>query len=195
MDAVTAASVASAAIAILALGFGLIQYSERRRQQPLADLQGDKEAVAAAAATLVRHGQLPRRKRNRYELLEALCLATVFEGSGRSRSLLYAALAKAMTLEEDRTQIIRSVEGISAVVSRNSPYTDLARARRRLFALRAALGLDGDLRMRVERLDISSSQVNDTATPDERCTDETHTWGALKEVLRCPFTGVRDLVI
>jgi Phosphoribosyl transferase domain len=196
VDASTAAAVVSATIAILALGFGLIQYSERRRQQLLADLQGDKEAVAAAA-TRVRHGKLPRRKRNRRELLEALCLATVFERSGRSRSLLYAALAKAMATEQYRTQIINSVEGISIVISRNSPYTDLARARRRLFALRAALGVDGDLRMRVERLDISPSQVDDTATPDERCTDETHRWGALREVLRqlqsivlvCPTAG------
>ena len=117
MDASAAAAVASAVFAVIALAFGFYQYRERRRQQLLIDLQGDSETVAAVA-TRVRHGELPWRTRDRRELLEAMCLATVFERSGRSRSLLYAALAKAMAREEYRAEIISNVEDISRVITR-----------------------------------------------------------------------------
>ena len=182
VDASAVAATASAVIAVFALGFGFYQYFERRRQQLLIDLQGDKEAVAAVA-TRVRRGKLPWRKRDRRELLEAMCLATVFESSGRSRSLLYAALAKAMTRQESRKEIITNVEDITTVITRNSPYTDLARAHRRLFALRAALSINDDLRIRVERVDAYLTQPDDKKKLDERCTDGIHEWGALKKVL------------
>ena len=182
VDASAAATIASVVIAVLALAFGFIQYSQRRRQQLLIDLQGDKEAVAAVA-TRIRNGRMPWRKRNRSELLEAMCLAAVFERSGRSRSLVYAALTKAMAREEYREDIISNVEDISAVITRNSPYTDLARAQRRLFALRAALSMNDDLRIRVQRIDAYLSQPKDAEKFDERCEDEIHRWGAFKKVL------------
>jgi len=182
VDASAAAAVASATIAILALAFGFIQYFQRRRQRLLIDLQGGKEAVAAVA-TRIRNGKLPWRKRNRSELLEAMCLAAVFERSGRSRSLVYAALTEAMAREKHRKDIISNVEDISAVITRNSPYTDLARAQRRLFALRAALSINDDLRIRVQRIDAYLSQPEDTKKFDKRCEDEIHRWGAFKKVL------------
>lgn len=196
MGTATAATAAASTIAAAALGFGLIQYSERRRQQLLTDLYGGNEA-AAAIATQVRNGRLPRRRRNHGKLLEAMCLAAVFGESGQSRILLYAALAKAMATEEYRYQIAASVQDITAVLARNSPYADLARARHQLFALRAALNIDDDLRIRVERADIYLGHVDDMMTPDQRCTDETHRWGALREVLKqresvvavCPRPG------
>lgn len=196
MGTAVAATVAASTIAVSALGFGLIQYSERRRQQLLTDLYGGK-AVAAVIATRVRNGRLPRWRRNRGELLEAMCLAAVFGESGQSRSLLYAALAKAMVTEEYRRHIMSSIEDIHKIIARNSPYNDLARARHQLFALRAALNIDDDLRIRVERADIYLNQVDDMMTPDERCTDEAHRWGVLREVLRqresvvvvCPRLG------
>src|ERR1700722_1955958 len=196
VDASAAAAVASAVFTVVALAFGFYQYRERRRQQLLIGLQGDSETVAAVA-TRVRHGELPWRTRDRRELLEAMCLAAVFERSGRSRSLLYAALVRAMAREESRAEIISNVEDISTVITRNSPYTDLARARRRLFALRAALSINDDLRIRVEHLDPYLPPPDDTKKFDERCADETHTWGLLKKVLEqresivlvCPRSG------
>lgn len=196
MDTAAAATVAASTIAGSALGFGIIQYNERRRQQLLTDLYGGKEA-AAAIATRVRQGRFPRWKRNRDELLRAMCLAAVFGESRQSRSLLYDALAKAMATEEYRKQITSNVEDMHIIIARNGPYVDLARARHQLFALRAALSIDDDLRMRVERADIYSPQVDDMMTLDERCTDEAHRWGALREVLRrrdslvvvCPKPG------
>jgi phosphoribosylpyrophosphate synthetase len=199
VDASAGAAVASAVFAVIALTFGFYQYRERRRQQLLIDLQGDSETVAAVA-TRVRHGGLPWRTRDRRELLRAMCLATVFERSGRSRSLLYAALVRAMAREEYRVEIISSVEDISAVITRNSPYTDLARARRRLFALRAALSINDDLRIRVEHIDAYLPHPDDTKKFDERCTDEIHTWRVLKKVLEqrgsvvlvCPRSGADE---
>ena len=181
MDASAAATIASVVIAVLALAFGFIQYSQRRRQQLLIDLQGDKEAVAAVA-TRIRNGRMPWRKRNRSELLEAMCLAAVFERSGRSRSLVYAALTKAMARRISRRHHLQRGR-ISAVITRNSPYTDLARAQRRLFALRAALSMNDDLRIRVQRIDAYLSQPKDAEKFDERCEDEIHRWGAFKKVL------------
>ncbi len=181
MDTAAAAKAAASTIAVSALGFGLFRYGERRRQQFLADLHGGREA--AAIATLVMNGKLPRRRRNRDELLEAICLAAVFGESGQSRSLLYAALAKAMVTEEYRHQITSSMEAMHAIIVRNSPYADLARARHQFFALRAALNIDEDLRIRVERAGIYPDKVDDMMTPDERCMDETHRWGVLREVL------------
>ncbi len=182
MDASTVGTVASAVAAALALIFGFYQYHERRRQQLLIDLQGNKETVAAVA-TRVRNGKLPWRWRYHRELLEAMCLATVFERSGRSRSLLYAALAKSMAKKRSRKMITSSVEDISAVIARNSPYTDLARARRHLFALRAALSINDDIRIRAERIDTYLSQPDARKKYDNRCRDEIHEWGALKDIL------------
>jgi hypothetical protein len=195
MDAAASATIAAATIAILGLGFGLVQYWERRRQRLLTDLRDGKEA--AAVATRVAHGQLPRRKRTRRELLEAMCVAAVFGQTGQARSLIYAALAKMMVTEDYRDQITASAEDLAAIIARNSPYADLTLERHRLLALRAALSIDDDLRMRVERADIYLNQVNDAMTPDGRCADEIHRWGALKEVLKhrgsvvvvCPRPG------
>lgn len=197
MDAAAAGAVASAAIAAIAFGFAYHEYRERRRQQLLIDLQGDREAVAAVANRIrrgkppwrIRHGKLslrirhPWRRRVRPELFEAMCLAAVFESSGRSRSLLYAALAKMMANEEYRKMIMSNVEDISNVIARNSPYTDLDRARRRLFALRAALSVNDDLRIRVERIDDCLTQPGDKHTFDERCDHDIHRWGVIKKVL------------
>lgn len=197
METAISAKVVTSAIAISALGFGFAKYGERRRQQLLTDLHGGKGEAAAAMATRVRHGRFSRLQRNRGELLEAMCLSAVFGESGQSRSLLYAALAKAMAIDEYRMHIKCSLADIQGIIVRNSPYMDLTQARHRLFSLSAALNLDDDLRMRVERADIYSDQIDDMMTPDERCTDEAHRWGALREVLReresvvvvCPRAG------
>jgi hypothetical protein len=197
MDTATAAKVATGTIVASALGFRLVQYSERRRQQLLADLHGGKAEAAAAMAIRARHGRFPWVQRNREELLEAMCLAAVFGDSGQSRSLLYTALTKAMATEESCERIKSSVADIQAIIARNSPYTDLTQVRHRLFALNAVLNVDDDLRMRVERAHAYSDQIDDMTTPDERCTEEAHRWGALKKVLReresvvvvCPRPG------
>jgi hypothetical protein len=151
-------TLAGPAVALVALIFGAYQYLERRRQQLLLDLQGGKEAVASAAAR-VRNGDVPRRfpkarsTRHRRELFEALCLAAVFESSGRSRSLIYDAMSSVMKNERYRVEIHSIVKRLSTIVSRNTAFTNLNTAVRRVEILRAALGLDGDVRIRIGRLD------------------------------------------
>ena len=163
---------AAGVIAVSALGFGL---------------------VAARAG----RGRFPPWRQNRGELLEAMCIAAVFGESGQSRVLLYDALAKAMATGEHRKQIASTLDDIQAIIARNSPYAGLGQARHRLFALRAALNIDDDLRIRVERAEICSRQADAMMTPDGRCTDEAHRWDALSAALRqresvvvvCPRPG------
>ena len=148
----------SSLIVVAGIAIGLWQYLETRRKQLLVDLQGDKNAVAAVAMR-VRSGRFPRwRTQHRRELFEALCLAAVFQRSGRSRSLVYGALANAGRGEEYwqasryRQEIRETVDRITVIVSQSSAYTDMARARRMLIDLRAVLQLDKDIRLRIRHL-------------------------------------------
>lgn len=156
---------AGPAVAAVALAFGAYQYLERRRQQLLLDLQGGKEAAASAAAH-VRSGDVPRRfpksrsGRHRRELFEALCLAAVFESSGRSRSLIYDALGSVMKNKQYRTEIDSIVKRLSMIIGRNTAFTDLRKATRRIELLRAALGLDADVRIRIGRFDGEEGDPN-----------------------------------
>jgi hypothetical protein len=93
-------------LVVAGLGLGLWQYVRAQRKQLLVDLQGDKAAVAAVALR-VWSGRFPhaRWSRHRRELFEALCLAAVFESSGRSRSLIYGALTHAGQRARYRAEI------------------------------------------------------------------------------------------
>lgn len=178
---------AGAVVGTLVFAFGVFQYLERRKQQLLIDLQGGKEAVAAAAKR-IRDGELPHRiprisRKRRRSLLEALCLAAVFEGSGRSRALIYAALGRTVELDRYTSEINEIVGDLSAVIVRNSPYTDLSRATRRIYALRAALNLDGDVRVRVTYEQALRAQPKSCPTPDKRLTHSAHTWNSLTDTL------------
>ena len=151
-----------AATAVIALGIGLWQYRATRWRQRLIDIQeGDKSAAGFVAVqlwagrpkwlfwrrwpfTFSRH-----RKRRREELLQALCLATVFEKSGRLNSLIRAALQS-----QDRRydpELREIMDRMTVAVTRNWNFTELETARRRLILLRMALGLDGETRVRLDR--------------------------------------------
>jgi hypothetical protein len=95
-------------VALVGIAVGVQQYAARGRQQLLIDLQSDN-AAAAAVAMKVRDGRFPKRsdwwsKRRRRELFEALCLASVFERSGRSRSLIYTRSRKPASPARTATQ-------------------------------------------------------------------------------------------
>lgn len=161
----------------LGLGFGIYQHRQRHKQQLLTDLQGGKEAVAAAADQ-IRQRKHPHRldrltRRRQKVVLRALCLAAVFEGSGRSRALIYAALARSMEQGVHSAYIGEVVDEISTVARRNSPYTDLSRASRRIHALRAAIGLGEDIRLKVDCREIPGKPGG---APDQRLKHEAHSW-------------------
>ena len=193
MDTSDWIAASAAIIALIAFLFGLFGYIEGRRQQSLLALQGTKEAVAATASR-ISAGKLPYFATHRHELFESLCLAAVFERSGRSRALIYAALSASIadrrkTLRHgargdmNRAEICQIIDEISAVVIKNWSYTDLTRARRMLSILRAALDLDGDVRTRVEKRDLLVPTALTNGYPDWRCKHSAHEWDSFKNAL------------
>lgn len=164
-------------IGLLSLGFNVYQYFAARRRESLdAIIRGDKETAAAAAARI-----LNMERRARRGELEALCLAAVFERSGRTRSLIHEALKSQQGL--DRTTIAHIVDQITVVVARNASYTDLGLARRRLVALRAALSLDGDSRTRVDSMEIFTDAATRGGGNPCGCDHEAHRWSEFRESL------------
>src|SRR3954454_11205086 len=89
----------TALIVLISIGVGLWQYDQGRRRQLLVDLQGDKNQVGAVAMRVwsdrFPHSSGRWSTQRRCELFEALCLAAVFQRSGRTRSLIYGALLHA----------------------------------------------------------------------------------------------------
>jgi hypothetical protein len=159
-----------ALLGLAGVTIGLWQYVQARRRQLLVDLQGSKSAVAAVAMRIW-SGRFPKgrwSRRHRRELFEALCLAAVFERSGRSRSLIYGALTHAGKDERFREEIREIVDRTTVIVSRSWAYTDLQSARRRLMMLRAALHLDVDVRLRLDAFELHVSRAEDTWPPDSR---------------------------
>ena len=178
----------SALIVAAGLAIGLWQYFESRRKQLLIDLQGDKDAVAVVAMG-VQSGRFPRRlpvysTRRRCELFEALCIAAVFERSGRSRSLIYGALASAARRKGKYSQeIVSIVDRTTVIVSRSSAYTDMTRARRRLVDLRAALSFDKDVRIRLDAFELSASTEARDWPPDPRLRNEAFASASLERLI------------
>jgi hypothetical protein len=167
-------------LVVVGFAVGLVEYWGRSRQQLLIDLQGKNSAAAAAVALRVRDGKFPKRvpmlsKRRRRELFQALCLAAVFERSGRSRSLIYSALSYAGGDAYDcryQEEIREIVDRTTVTVSRGWAYTDLSRARKRLSMLRAALGFDGDVRLRLDSSELNARTARGAGvTPDLRLCD------------------------
>jgi Phosphoribosyl transferase domain len=179
----------SSLLVVAGIAIGLWQYLEARRKQLLVDLQGDKNAVAAVAMR-VRGGRFPRwSTKHRRELFEALCLAAVFQRSGRSRSLVYGALASVgqpgeyRLAEKYRQEIQQTVDRITLIVSRSSAYTDLGRARRMLVDLRAALYLDNDIRLRLDTFELNADMAREWP-PDERLRHSVFGWPDLERLVR-----------
>jgi Phosphoribosyl transferase domain len=192
------------AVAFAAIAVGVQQYRARNRQQLLIDLQAENAAATAAVAAKVRDGSFPKglnrwSRRRRRDLFTALCLATVFQRSGRSRSLIYDALASAgetgryRHANRYRGEIRTIVERTSVTITRSAAYTDLRRARRRLYMLRAAIGLEGDRRLQIERSEVNARSTSLPA-PKDRCRDTPdprlceHVSGAHLQLCRSAFS-------
>lgn len=178
----------SSLLVLAGLAFGFWRYREDRRKQLLVDLQGDKDAVAAVAMGVWR-GRFPRwprpfAARHRFELFEALCLAAVFQSSGRSRSVIYGALAHAAQQAKYRAEIKETVDRITMSVSRTWGYTNLNQARRRLIALRAALRLDADVRVRLDTFELDGYTREHDWPPDQRLRHDAFGWADLEGAVR-----------
>ena len=182
------AGVLAGVAALLSFAFGIYQYRAKRRQESLAEIIY-KKATAAAAAVRIRNLKkysypnlkkfrfrglkkihirslkkvnirFIKRRRRRQEL-QALCLATVFERSGRTRSLIHDALKAQQVNHPDEIRNI--IDQITVVIGRNASYTDLTRAGGAfLISLRSALSLDGDTRTRIDAIEIYTGAARRT---------------------------------
>lgn len=138
----TIATVA-AIVAVVSLLISLYQYWNLRHESRIKALQGDKESVGYEAYRLSQ-GQLPRSKKRRNELINSLCLAAVFEASGRSRTMVYRALSR--ILDEYPEEVIATILEIEKNFNDYEHLTDLSRGRERLTSLRNALRLDPNVK-------------------------------------------------
>lgn len=163
---------ASTLLVVVGIGIGIWQYRDGRRTQLLVELQGDKDAVAAVAQRIRAIG-LPSMRRRRLELIGSLCVAAVFEKSGRSRSLIYGALSEVTNYSDDVRKI---VDEITVTVHRGSAYTDLEHAKRMVHDLRAALRLDSDLRVRIDECELDASAGSNLWRTDPRLSPAVFAW-------------------
>ena len=184
-----------AAIAIGGFAIGLWQYREGRWRRLLIDVQeGDKSTVAFVAMQ-VWNGEFPkrtfpwkwkwpkwvdrRRSKRRQELFQALCLAAVFQKSGRSMSLVHGALASVAQDPHFRREVKQIVDLTTVAITRSWSYTDLQSGRRRLNSLRAALQLDGGLRLRLDAYEFFASSEARHLPSDPRLS-----WAGLERAIR-----------
>lgn len=170
-------------IAALALITSATQILLTHRQQRLGALQGTKEAVAAGASAITRKRIPSYDGRYRRAIFEGLCLAAVFERSGRTRSLIYAALNTAMKTPSYQKEITRIIRDKTLVIDRGGPYTDLTVAHRRLVALEAALNLGGDVRLRIGPREMAVEH-RAVSAPFPLCADDVCGWEALTPMVR-----------
>lgn len=162
-------------VGLTSLGINLYQYGVKRRRDSLAEIiQGEKETAAAAAVRI-----RDKNKQASRQELQALCLASVFERSGRTRTLIYAALLAQRA--RDPGKIREIVDQITVGIARNAAFTDLALARRRLISLRAVLALDGDSRTRIDAIEKYTRAASSDVDRPCSCTHEAHSWRELRE--------------
>jgi hypothetical protein len=130
-------AIVAVSIALASLVLTLLDRRAARHARTIQALQGEKEAVAYVAFQ-VSKGQIPGAKRRREEILESLCLAAVYEESGRSRVMIYSALQQAGTAY---SQDVR--DAVTLIDKRFNAFksiTDLSKADERIKELKSALG-------------------------------------------------------
>ena len=137
-------AIAFIALIIAAASFIIAQHSAARAKKAdaIKELLGKKETVAFAALKLLRDG-LPRNDQERAVVLAAVMQACVFEGSDRSRALLYRVLDEntAMYSKEISTAF-KSIKRTFNSMDKfefTKEQLDLKRGRRRLTAVEKVL--------------------------------------------------------
>lgn len=129
-------AVVAAGIAFASLVLTLLNRRAVRHAGTIQALQGEKQAVAYVAFQ-VSKGQIPRAKWRREEVLQSLCLAAVYEKSGRSRVMIYSALQQAKGKYSQ--EVHDAVRSIDKRFEEFRGITDLSKADKRLAELKSAL--------------------------------------------------------
>lgn len=128
------------ALIISAVSFIVAQRAAARakKAEAITHLLGEKETVAFAALKLLRDG-LPKQKTDRRLVLAALMQASVFEGSDRSRALLYRVVEGNRVKYRD--EILAALQSIKDTFTSMDRFQfrpeelDLERGRRRVAAV------------------------------------------------------------
>lgn len=129
------------AIALLSFLFSLVQYVRARHEEMIRALQGHKESVGYIAYRLGEgRGKFPRSARRRKDVIMSLCLAAIFEKSGRSRTLLYRALNKGA--KSYRDEVTSTINDIEEHFEAYGEISKLEKGKKRLAQLKLALGMD-----------------------------------------------------
>ena len=93
-------------VSFISLVITLRDKKRQQHQSVISALQGQKEAVAYIALRM-RHRRLPWSKKDRDEIITALCLAWILESSDRARASLLTALTEANKVRQDKVEAIR----------------------------------------------------------------------------------------
>lgn len=141
------------ALLVSAISFLTAWCADRRtrKAESIKELLGEKESVAFAALRLNRDG-LPKNKRQRNLIIEALIQACIFEGSDRTRALLYFVIQKNYkSYSKQFEHSYKTVASIFKVMgdykkstdqSTQSEILNLKRGRERLEILRIVLDVN-----------------------------------------------------
>jgi hypothetical protein len=122
-----------------------IAREQARKTAVLQSLQGEKETVGFTAMHFARAG-LPASGDERAEIITSLVQAAVFSGSDRARAMIYHVLRSVRSHES--SEVIDAVHNLDRLFAEAAHWgldpeeLDLARGRRRVTALKKALGLD-----------------------------------------------------
>jgi hypothetical protein len=102
-------------------------------------LQGDKESVGYEAYRITIDGW-PCRGKQRSPLRDALCLAGVFERSGRTQAMVYEALRRHP--EDEKHRIEEVLRRIQTMFDQFGEELDLVRGQKRLVGLCSAIRIE-----------------------------------------------------
>ena len=126
-------------VALFSALFSFIQWRRTSQEALVKALQGDKAAIAFAADWVANNG-LPRKRAYRSQLLNALCLAAVFESSDRARAWVYGALRRYR--DEYHWELEEKLNAIEETFGGSEDILDLKRGVNRLTQLREALKME-----------------------------------------------------
>src|SRR4051794_2542452 len=126
MDAQTVAAVGIAAVGMATFVFAAWQYYRQRRDNWLGSIIDRTKESAAVAAMRIRERTMgphvmpatPWRRKHQREEIEALCLASIFESSGRARALIHDSLRHVAQDEHQRSGLFLFVNDLTGSVAR-----------------------------------------------------------------------------
>jgi hypothetical protein len=137
-------TVLSLIVAVIGVGFGIIQYRRAQQLEDVRALLGEKETVGFAAVQLGQRG-LPSKEQQRRLVLDAIMQACLFASSDRARVLLYWVMKENLRSHDQEVKVaFRRIDDIWQLVKGyqiDPKQFDMASGDRRLDEIRTVIGL------------------------------------------------------